>query len=534
MNNPTPWVSRCVNRPTLVDSGSAANMASAPLPYIGRRVLEGIATTSAGPMSEHLVILGGNTAGLAAALSARRRRPAQDLRVLVLEAGQDISYGACGMPYNLADPQRQPNDLLVRGMDHFRQLGIEVALGHRVLEVDPLARRLRLRRDGQDITLPWDRLVVATGAAPLPMSVPGLPAERHFTFRSLQDLRRLKEAIHGFQRVAVVGGGAVGLELCDALRSLDLQVLLVEAQSLPLPGFPHALRERAVDTLRLHGVELHLDSRLTQATWQGSRLGIELQGPARGQHGSVACEALVNATGQIPATDFLPANPLAKDAHGALPVDRSMATAWPGIWAAGDCVVREHAVPALPGETARLWNPQAREARRGGRVAGWNAAFGTGDDTTLPLSPGTLALKLFDLEVARCGRLGLDGVEAPLLPEPVSTVRGLLGQPLPAPPRMAQALQANVKGQTRGHGMPQADDLEVWLEADGQGLLRGGALCSTGPGAALRVNVLAALLQAQGRVEDLLELDLVYSPPFGPIEDPLLKAASRLRTLLKK
>jgi hypothetical protein len=99
---------------------------------------------------------------------------------------------------------------------------------------------------------------------------------------------------------------------------------------------------------------------------------------------------------------------------------------------------------------------------------------------------------------------------------------------------MAQALQANVKGQTRGHGMPQAEDLEVWLEADGQGLLRGGALCSTGPGAALRVNVLAALLQAQGRVEDLLELDLVYSPPFGPIEDPLLKAASRLRTLLRR
>lgn len=485
-------------------------------------------------MPETLVVIGGNTAGLAAALAARRRRP--DLEIQVLEAGETFSYGACGMPYNLADPHRSPDDLIVRPAEDFRARGIRLVPGCRVVEVDP-SGRLRARVGGGLEELAWDRLVVASGARARELSIPGLPLEAVRTFRTRADLSGLKARAHPPARAVVVGAGPNGLELAEALRRLGLAVLLADLQDLPLAGFPDEARLWVREELDRQGVQLSLGWRVARGEAPqaaGAPLRLVLEPCEGGSPREVETDLLVNTAGQRAATDFLDGAGPARDAqHGALLVDAAMLTSHPRIWAAGDAAARPACGPTLPGEASHVWHPQAREARRGGRVAGWNAAGGPGEELVLPPATLTLALRCFDLELARCGRWqGPDPVpaEESARQAPASQAsHGLLGQAMPpsAGPR-PHLRHSHSRGATLGHAMPGAGRLDVWLEARADGRLRGGALLSAGPGAALRANVLAALLHTGGTAADLAALDLVYSPPFGPLVDPLIRAAERL------
>jgi len=484
-------------------------------------------------VADQLVIIGGNTAGLAAALAARRRDPG--LRLLVLEASRDISWGACGLPYNLADNSRDADDLRARPAEFFHQRGVTVAPDHRVVSVDTVRGRLEVERlrpgGGERLELAWDRLVVATGARVRALELPGLPAARLLPLKTLDDLRRWKSTLAGLSRVAVVGAGPLGLELCEALRVLGLSVLLLERDELPLPGWPRALREVVAAELAAHGVAFHGHARLQAARDQpsGLRLEWEVEGAAR----AAEVDALAPCLGLEPLTDFLP-TAWPRDRRGALAVDAGLRLPGLPVWAAGDCVTRPWAIPARPGEAERPWNPQAREALNGGRVAGWNAASGDAD-RFLPPAVGTQVLRCFSLDLARCGRLAAEEASDPLPAREAPPVRGLLGASLPAPPAHSPAHPVPVRrshavGSTRAAGLPEAGRLEVWLETDEGFRLRGGALLSEGPGAALRVNVLATLLSRSGTAADLAALDLAYSPPFGPLADPLLRAAEKLQS----
>jgi NADPH-dependent 2,4-dienoyl-CoA reductase/sulfur reductase-like enzyme len=86
-----------------------------------------------------LLIIGGDAAGMGAASRAKRKQPS--LNVTVLEQSRDISYSACGMPYNMADPIRKMNDLVVRSAQVLREKqNIDVKLGYRVTSIDPEIR----------------------------------------------------------------------------------------------------------------------------------------------------------------------------------------------------------------------------------------------------------------------------------------------------------------------------------------------------------------------------------------------------------
>ena len=178
-----------------------------------------------------IVVIGGVAAGMSAASQAKRRMPGAE--VIALERTRDVSYGACGIPYNLADPRRDIEDLVVISAQRFRaERAIDLRTEQLVEHIDPDKRLLRVRdlRGGEDYELGYDELIVATGAEAARPALPGLELEGVFTLRTLHDGARLKSflAEAAPARAVLVGAGYVGLELIETLTRRGVQLTLLE------------------------------------------------------------------------------------------------------------------------------------------------------------------------------------------------------------------------------------------------------------------------------------------------------------------
>lgn len=121
----------------------------------------------------NIIIIGGDAAGMSAASRIKRNKP--DFRVKVLEKTNDVSYSACGMPYNIADRKRDIEDLVVRQAAVFREKqGIHLLTGHCAERIDPSIKSvLGTTSEGKPFQFPYDTLVIATGASPIIPDLPG-------------------------------------------------------------------------------------------------------------------------------------------------------------------------------------------------------------------------------------------------------------------------------------------------------------------------------------------------------------------------
>ncbi|MGH9661686.1 MAG: NAD(P)/FAD-dependent oxidoreductase, partial [Bryobacteraceae bacterium] len=175
-----------------------------------------------------LVVIGGVAAGLSAAARARRLDPSLD--ILVLEKGETIAYGACGLPYYVEGRVRRAAELVVYTAEYFRkERNIEVRTGASVASIAHAKRELGLA-GGERVR--YDRLVVATGAR-ADRSLAGAEQAHVFTLHTLADAERLRAFLREAKphRAVVVGAGYIGLEAADTLRRRGLEVTIVSRDS---------------------------------------------------------------------------------------------------------------------------------------------------------------------------------------------------------------------------------------------------------------------------------------------------------------
>ena len=204
------------------------------------------------------VIIGGDAAGMSAASRAKRRSP--ELDVIVLEKTGDVSYSACGIPYNIADPQRSIDDLVVRHADVFRdKQGIDLRTGHDVIAIDRSARTLYgTNRDGR-FSIPYDKLMIATGALPITPDIAGITLPGVMTLKSLEHGRKIKDFIlsSNVQKVVIIGMGYIALEMCEALRYRDIQVDMVKPGPVFLPWMAPGLSNLVETEVKHNNVNLY-------------------------------------------------------------------------------------------------------------------------------------------------------------------------------------------------------------------------------------------------------------------------------------
>jgi len=440
-----------------------------------------------------LVIIGGDAAGMSAAGRAKRTSP--DMEVVVLEQSEDVSYSACGMPYNIADPAREIDDLVVRKAEVFREKqGINLLTGHRVKAIDPETKRVSgTTRAGDDFSFSYDRLLIATGASPVLPDIPGADLPGVLALKSLNDGRNIKNHIaHSrIKKAVILGMGYIGLEMCEALRALDIEVEMVKPGPVFLPWMDPELSLAVREEVEAGGVTLHPGKTIERIDQAEDHLSVVCSGSAH------AADMVLVAMGVRPNSREAAAAGIELGTGGSIAVDKTLRTSAPDIFSAGDCADAYHVVTGK-----KTWIPLALRANR----AGWAAADNIcGGQAVLEGVAGTAVFKVFNLEVARTG-LTMEEAEKHGF-EPVDVT---------------------IRTRSRAHSHPGASTIFAHMVGDRKtGKLLGAQLVGR-EGAAHRINAAAVALHTRMTVADFSGTDLSYAPPFGPTWDPLLTASNQL------
>lgn len=448
-------------------------------------------------MVRKLLVIGGDAAGMSAASQARRLLREDDLAITVVERGDTTSYAACGIPYWVAGLVAQRSDLIARRAEVFREKQqIDVRLRHEATTIDTRARTVSVRdlSNGGDLTFEYDDLLIATGAQQVRPRVDGLDTPGVFGVQTLGDGQRILDAMtqRSPRRAVVVGGGYIGLEMAEAMQLQGLAVTLIDLAPQPMTTLEPALGALIADAMRSMDIDLRLGTPLT-----GIEAGAD--GWVRAvttPDGDIGTDLVILGTGVRPRSELAEAAGIPIGPSGGIVTDDRQRTPVEGVWAAGDCAETLHRVSGLPVSFAL-----GTIANKQGRIAGLNLG---GSHGTFPGVLGTAVTKIHDVEIARTG-LGMREAEAAGLTAEVSSITS----------------------STRAHYYPESSEMTVLLVIEtGSGRLLGGQIVG-GPGAGKRIDVLAAALWNGMQVEDLVQMDLAYAPPFSPVWDPVLTAARR-------
>lgn len=448
-------------------------------------------------MTERLVVVGGDAAGMSAASQARRRRGPDDLAIVVFERGHDTSYSACGIPYWVGGVVDDRADLVVRTPEVFRDdHAIDARVRHEVVGIDTAAGRVRVRDldAGREFDEPYDQLLLATGASPLRPPLPGLDGPGVFGVQTLDDGQALVDHLDaaGVRRAVVVGAGYIGLEMAEAMVVRGYEVDLVERSDRPMQTLDPDVGGEVADAMQGMGIRLHLGTQVEAVHHDADRV-----------------RAVATSAGELPADVVVlglgtsPNAGLAREAGipvgdetGGIVVDTQQRTRVDGVWAAGDCAEVHHRVTRAPAAIAL-----GTIANKTGRVAGINLGGGY---ATFPGVLGTAVTKVCGVEIGRTGLGEQEAQRAGYHP-----------------------ICATVQSTTKAGYWPDHERLQVKVIAERRSGRLLGAQIVGGEGSCKRIDTFAAALWNEMTVEELLNVDLSYAPPFSPVWDPVLIGARK-------
>ncbi len=288
-------------------------------------------------MAAPIVIVGGGQAGLQAAESLRAEGYAGPLSIVGEEP--HAPYQRPPLSKEFLTGQMDERQLWIRAPAALERKSIQLVTGRRVLSIDRQAQQLTLD-NGE--TLAYAGLVLATGARARTLPIPGADLAGVMALRSLDDSRALGLALAAAERVAIIGGGFIGLEIASAARKLGKPVTVFEvADRLMARAVSPLISKVFADLHESHGVALHFGAKATGLVGEGSRV----TGLATADGAVHPTDLVVVGAGARANDELAAACGLACD--NGIVVDECARTADPLIVAAGDCTARRQADGAL-------------------------------------------------------------------------------------------------------------------------------------------------------------------------------------------
>lgn len=457
-------------------------------------------------MNPHrLVIIGGVAGGASAA--ARARRLSEEAEIIVLERGPHVSFANCGLPYFVGGEIANEEDLLVQTPKSLHsRFNLDVRVNSEVVSIDREAKVVNVRElaNDREYALPYDALIISTGAAPLTPPIPGIERDGHFTVRNVPDVVRIKSWISESEgtRAVVVGGGYIGLEMAEQLvRHGGVSVSLVEALPQVMAPLDPEMAAWLHLELKQHGVELCTGSAVAAfeapSDAEPARASIVVLKDGR----RLPADVVILGMGVKPESSLAKAAGLEIGERGGIRVNERMQTSDPAIYAVGDVVEVRDVITG-----AWILIPLAGPANRQGRIAADNIM---GRSASYKGTQGTAVLRLFGLTA------GCTGAN-----EKALRAAGIACEVLHLHP-------ASHAGYYPG-AEPIA--MKVLFAPDTGKLL--GAQAVGRDGVDKRLDVFATALKAGMTMNDLAELELAYAPPFGSAKDPVNLAGMAAQNVL--
>ncbi|MGE4583293.1 MAG: FAD-dependent oxidoreductase [Sphaerochaeta sp.] len=435
-----------------------------------------------------LLIIGGVAAGATAA--ARARRLDNDVNITLLEAGADVSFANCGLPYYLGGDIAYRSSLILASEETFdEQYKVKVHTHTEALEIDREQKKVKAKntKTGKEQTFSYDTLILAQGGKPVVPPLPGVDKSHVFQLWTLADMDAIDTFIKEKEpkKAVVVGGGFIGLEMVEALTKRGMNVTLVEMAPQVMPNLEGEFAGFITKELMDFGVQLKLGKSLH---------AIEDTKVVLNDGSTVDTDFVLLSVGVRPTLQLAKAAGLEVGSTGGLQVDASLRTSDPSIYAAGDMVEITHNVL---GKTVRM--PLAGPANRQGRIVGENAV---GGNRTYKGASGTSVVKVFDAVAGSTGMSLRSAKDAGF---------------------EADAVVVHKASHTAYYPNSQKVSLMLIFDRKTKKVL-GGQVAGR-VGVDKRIDVLATAIAGGLTIEDLAELDLAYAPPFNSPNGPINMAA---------
>ncbi|MBR3889469.1 FAD-dependent oxidoreductase [bacterium] len=423
-----------------------------------------------------IIIIGGGAAG--ASCATRLRRLNEDAEITILERTQEVSIANCGLPYYISDVISSRDNLLVSTVQKFKSwFNIDVRLGVEVVDINKNEKYVITNSNEK---IEYDYLVLATGASPIVPEIEGMNKEKIFVVKTLFDADGIKNYIvkNSVQKVAVIGGGFIGVEVAENLVEMGLDTTLIEMNNQILSSVDEEIAIVAQEELISQGVNLVLSDGVNK--FKDSTIVLN-------SGKEVDFDICILAMGVKPETSL--AKKAEIDFDKGILVDEYLRTSDKFIYAAGDNIeVRDF----VSGQNTFV--PLAGPANRQGRIIADNIL---GLNSIYKNTQGTNAIKVFDLTVASSGNS-----EKQLMQKGISY------------------LKTYVFSNSHAGYYPNAKQILFKLLFSLTGKILG--IQGIGQeGVEKRVDVIATIMRNNGSVQDLIDAELSYAPPYSSAKDPV-------------
>ena len=375
-------------------------------------------------------------------------------------------------------------------------MNIDARVNQDVIQIDLSPRRVFIRdtESHRQYAEPFDHLVIATGALPIRPPVDGINAKGVYSVKYVEDgvaVRKAVETEHA-KTAVVVGGGYIGIEMAEALLMRGLEVSMIDMLPEVMGTLDTDMGALVSQALRDAGVNLYLEEKLEAFEEDGGRLKAVVTDKR-----NLPCDIAILGIGVRPNSKLAGDAGIALGEKGAIKVNEWLETGTEGVWAAGDCVESFNLVSKKP-----MYIALATVANKQGRIVGINVGGGR---ARFPGVVATAITRFMTTEIARAGLMERE--------------MGPLG---------IEHGSAKIEASVLPGYFPKAGKMTVKLFGEkGTGRLLGGQIVGS-ECAGARINVIATALQAGMTVEDIVNLDLAYAPPFSSTWDAVLIAARQL------
>jgi NADPH-dependent 2,4-dienoyl-CoA reductase/sulfur reductase-like enzyme/rhodanese-related sulfurtransferase len=427
-----------------------------------------------------------------------------EAEITMIEKGGIVSYGACGMPYFVSGDVSEIEALMetpagaLRDSTFFKKVkGFETLTNTEVVAINREGKTVEVlcRPGGERKTLPYEKLVLATGARPLVPPIPGVDLRGVSKMYHPDDAEAVRMAIQRGEmtHVVIVGGGLIGIEMAEAFRAMDVEVTMVEMLDHIMGNLlDEEIARLAMKHLVENGVRLRMNEKVEAFLGddEGKVRAVRTSG------GEIEVDHVLLSVGVRPNSELAVQAGLAVDFRGSIQINSYCQTSDPDIYAGGDCVSNACVLGLSPNG---LYTPQGSTANKHGRIIANHIA---GKPEPFPGVLGTVICKAFDFTV---GRTGLTESQAKALGYDVETVLWA-GTDQPHFLNTSKPFCMKLVVNRRNRQL-------IGFQAVGRGNVD------------KRLDVVATAMNLHATVDDLAYLDLGYAPPYSPPLDPVLTAA---------